>query len=158
MEYRMDNASDAIERLIKELLDDNGGQAVIARNELATKLDVFPSQITYVLTTRFTAVHGYTVESRRGGGGGILVRRVLNETPSQYLMHAVNSIGDSLTQAQSTVLIRNFFDYRAIDETVASVMAAAVSCNTLAGLGSAKANKLRAAILKNMAAAAAAVS
>ena len=69
----MARLSDIIESFIKEMLNENGGDQVqIQRNELADQFRCAPSQINYVLTTRFTSDKGYVIESRRGGGGHII--------------------------------------------------------------------------------------
>ena len=61
--------SDIVARYIIDMLEENNGDAEIRRNELAETLGCVPSQINYVITSRFTPEHGYIVESRRGGGG-----------------------------------------------------------------------------------------
>ena len=68
--------SDEITAYILHMLDQTAGEAELQRNELAEELGCVPSQINYVLTSRFTPEQGYIVESRRGGGGYIRVRRV----------------------------------------------------------------------------------
>ena len=68
--------SDHIEEFIKELLIEDEGMAELQRNELAQKFNCAPSQINYVLTTRFSPNRGYVTESRRGGGGYIRVIRL----------------------------------------------------------------------------------
>ena len=67
----MAKISDMIEDLINQMIQDNSGSVEISRNELAEQLNCVPSQITYVISTRFTNGQGYVVESRRGGGGSI---------------------------------------------------------------------------------------
>ena len=84
--------SDLIEDFIKEMLE-NDDEAIIQRNDLAGKFNCVPSQINYVISTRFTPTQGYYVESQRGGGGYIKIEKV-NVTKSSYLMHIINSIGD----------------------------------------------------------------
>ena len=107
----MARISDHIEALLKQMMEQNNGYVEITRNTLADSINCVPSQITYVLATRFTNDQGFLVESRRGGGGWIRIRRVEMNTPTNYLMHALNTIGDSLSQHQAAVLIRNFIDY-----------------------------------------------
>ena len=68
--------SDNIARLIEKMLDDGGGFAELKRNDLASQLGCVPSQINYVITSRFTPERGYITESRRGGGGYIKIVRV----------------------------------------------------------------------------------
>ena len=79
----MARLSDIIENFIKAVLSENGGQQVqIQRNELAGQFRCAPSQINYVLTTRFTYDKGYVIESRRGGGGYIIIKQVTKDRAS----------------------------------------------------------------------------
>ena len=87
--------SDIVAQYITQMLEETGGNAEIQRNELAQTLGCVPSQINYVLTSRFTPEQGYIVESRRGGGGYIRITRVHLDANSA-IMHVVNSIGKSL--------------------------------------------------------------
>ena len=74
----MAQLSDAIEQFIKELMDQEA-QIELRRNELAHHFGCAPSQINYVLATRFTPDHGYIIESRRGGGGYIRIFRMAQD-------------------------------------------------------------------------------
>jgi len=89
---------DLVETLIKQLIDQNNGVIEITRSELADRVNCVPSQINYVLSTRFTNGQGYLVESRRGGGGWIRIRRVALDTPTCYLMHTINSLSDQISE------------------------------------------------------------
>lgn len=74
----MKNLADAIEEfIIRELLQDSEESLLVQRNELAERLSCAPSQISYVLSTRFTPERGYMVESRRGSGGFVRIVRVV---------------------------------------------------------------------------------
>ncbi len=74
----MKNLADAIEEfIIRELLQDSEDSLLVQRNELAERLSCAPSQISYVLSTRFTPERGYMVESRRGSGGFVRIVRVV---------------------------------------------------------------------------------
>lgn len=124
--------SDVIERMLKEMIDSNNGSVEITRGELAERFNCVPSQITYVLSTRFTNGHGYLVESRRGGGGWIRIHRLMkNDAPAHYLMHALNALGEQLSQHQAEIFIRNFMDYGIIDEQSGALIRAAISDYTL---------------------------
>ena len=68
--------SDIIEDFIKDLFDDNNEYIEIQRNELAEKFNCVPSQINYVISTRFRPSQGYYVESKRGGGGHIRIKKI----------------------------------------------------------------------------------
>ena len=83
--------SDVIEEFIKELFNEDE-EIEIQRNELAQKFNCVPSQINYVISTRFKPSQGYYVESRRGGGGHITIKKITN-TRSDYIMHIIGNIG-----------------------------------------------------------------
>ena len=87
--------SDHVANYILALLEEENGRAEIQRNELAESLGCVPSQISYVITSRFTPEQGYLVESRRGGGGYIRITQIQMDA-SSAIMHTVNSVGDSL--------------------------------------------------------------
>ena len=86
----MQGLSDTIEQFIKALMDEgNSSQIEVRRNELAQYFNCAPSQINYVLATRFTLDRGYHIESRRGGGGYIRIVRVLKDS-TDYLMYLIS--------------------------------------------------------------------
>ena len=93
----MSAISDRIEDWLKARLDEENGSFEFTRNELALLMNCVPSQITYVLSTRFTNSQGYLIESHRGGGGSIVVHRINWEEPSQFIMHTVNSLPAALS-------------------------------------------------------------
>ena len=140
--------SDIIEAFIKDMLDEEQGEIKIQRNELASRFNCVPSQINYVINSRFTNDHGYYVESHRGGGGSIRITRVTMDSPS-YLMHILSSIGPSITQSSALAFIKNFLDYKAVTSKEAAIMSAAVSDKVLLD-ASPYHDILRAKILKNM--------
>lgn len=147
----MPRLSDMIENFLKDLIESEGGSVEITRGELAEQMNCVPSQITYVLSTRFTNGQGYLVESRRGGGGWIRIHRLLNpDKPEIYLMHAVNSMGDSLTQHQSEIFLTNFVDYSAVDKRDADLMSSAISDKSLALVDKEVRDKVRMQIFKQM--------
>ena len=91
--------SDSIETFIKALLAEDEQSVELKRNELAEYFGCAPSQINYVLATRFTLDDGYVIESRRGGGGYIRIVRVMG-SDQQQLMYLINErIGQSITEA-----------------------------------------------------------
>ena len=93
--------SDLVAQYILEMLEEQNGSAEIQRNELAGNLGCVPSQINYVITSRFTPEQGYIVESRRGGGGFIRISRVKMDKGTA-LMHIVNSVGERLDKTIGT--------------------------------------------------------
>lgn len=142
--------SDLIEAFIKQLINDTDGVVEIQRNELANQFNCVPSQINYVIDTRFTTDKGYYVESRRGGGGYISIRRVNITRPGSYLMHIVNSMGNSISQQSANIFINNFIDYEVISENESLLLKAATSDKALGIVQMPERDMVRAAILKNM--------
>ena len=90
--------SDRIEEAILGLIEEQDGSCQIVRNVMAAEMRVTPSQITYVLSTRFTYEQGFLVESRRGGSGFVRIKRIPYSDVTEYLMQLVRSMPDSLTQ------------------------------------------------------------
>lgn len=84
-----------IAQFILDTLRQSDGEVELQRNELADRFNCVPSQINYVISTRFSPEHGYVVQSRRGGGGYIRIARINMDRPSM-IMHTVNAIGDTL--------------------------------------------------------------
>ena len=91
----MASITDKIELFINELMN-NSNSIQIKRNELANLFNCAPSQINYVISTRFKPSQGYYVESKRGGGGNIKIRKI-NNTKSDYIMHIINNVGKTIT-------------------------------------------------------------
>lgn len=146
----MARLSDIIETFLKEMLDDMHGSVEIQRNELANRFNCVPSQINYVISTRFTNDKGYYVESRRGGGGSISIRRYDIACAGDYLMHIISAIGDSLSQHTCEVFINNFVDYEIISGREAALMRAALSDKAMVDVAMEKRDNVRATMLKNM--------
>jgi Transcriptional repressor of class III stress genes len=145
----MARMSDIIEAFIKQLMNDTDGAVEIQRNELANHFKCVPSQINYVIDTRFTTDRGYYVESRRGGGGHIKIRRVNINRPGNYLMHIVSSMGMSISQQSAEVFINNFVDYDVISLREGFILKAATSDKVLGFVPMPDRDVLRASILKN---------
>jgi transcriptional regulator CtsR len=141
--------SDVIASFIGELLGEAGGTAEIQRSELASRFNCVPSQINYVISTRFSPEHGYIVESRRGGGGFIRITRVEME-PELLIMHTVNAIGGGIGLPAATALLENLRHGAAISRTEARLMLSAIGDNALRPARPEERDKLRASILKQM--------
>ena len=139
--------SDIIEEFIKELFDETN-YIEIQRNELAEQFNCVPSQINYVIATRFKPSQGYYVESRRGGGGHITIKKV-NNTKSDYLMHIINNIGSQITSNEVDILLSDFLTYDILQAKEAKLIKVATSDNVLQLEKEIK-DKVRARILKNM--------
>lgn len=140
--------SNDITRMLLKMLEDEG-RAEIQRNELAQTLGCVPSQINYVISSRFTPEQGYIVESRRGGGGYIKITRVNLDRPS-LIMHTVNHIGEAVDYATCHANIMNLLHNGAIDARTAKLVLAATGENSLKRIPSPLKERIRAAILKQM--------
>lgn len=141
--------SDSVANYILELLNEDNGQAEIQRNELANVLGCVPSQINYVITSRFTPEQGYIVESKRGGGGYIRITRIQLDC-SSAIMHIVNSIGLSLDNATAHAMLNNLVERDALEFSAARLIAAAISDQSYFSIPQENRDVLRAAIFKNM--------
>lgn len=146
----MARLSDIIEAFIKQLINDTDGTIEIQRNELANQFNCVPSQINYVIDTRFTSDRGYYVESRRGGGGCIKIKRVNISRPGNYLMHIITSMGPSISQQSADIFINNFVDYDVISQREGYILKAATSDKVLGVIPLPGRDAVRASILKNM--------
>ena len=141
--------SDNIARLIEKMLDDGGGFAELKRNDLASQLGCVPSQINYVITSRFTPERGYITESRRGGGGYIKIVRVkLSE--NEYLMHFFHAIGNSVDESEARAYIVNLRDHGIISEAASRVISDSISSGALDKVPREKKNEVRADILRHI--------
>lgn len=141
--------SDMIAGFINELLANEEGTAELQRAELANRFNCVPSQINYVISTRFSPERGYIVESRRGGGGYIRIQRVRMQ-PRQLIMHTVNAIGDEIDAATSVALLSNAVSSGALGEEAAALMLAATGANALRPAPVHLRDTIRASILKQM--------
>ncbi len=119
--------TDTIESFILSMLDDESRQVELQRGELARHFGCAPSQINYVLATRFTPERGYVIESKRGGGGYIRVTRVHMEGAS-YITHLLtDGIGDALSQDEARQITQNLIGQGIIGEKQQRLMLAAMS-------------------------------
>lgn len=141
--------SDLVAQYILEILDRQNGSAEIQRNELAGNLGCVPSQINYVITSRFTPEQGYIVESRRGGGGYIRISRV-NMDRGTALMHIINSVGDTLDKATAEAMLNNMLGRGLIEILPAKIIASALSDRTLRNIEQDRRDAVRADLFKNM--------
>ena len=141
--------SDLVAQYITQMLDEQNGSAEIQRNELAGNLGCVPSQINYVITSRFTPEQGYIVESRRGGGGYIRISRVKMDRGTA-MMHIINSVGSSLDKATAEAMLNNMLQRNMIEMQPAKLIAAALSDRTLSQVEQDKRDTVRADLFKNM--------
>jgi len=127
----MANLSDEIEEFIKRLLDEASGCLEIRRQRLADRFSCAPSQINYVLETRFTTERGYAVESRRGGGGFIRIVRFSLDGHGRILEFLGDHIGDSLPQREAEAIIERLAEDGHLSPREAALMKAAVDREAL---------------------------
>ena len=144
----MAQLSDSIERFIKELMSQDP-QIEVRRNELAQHFGCAPSQINYVLATRFSVDHGYIIESRRGGGGYVRIVRMQQHGGENLLQTLLARVGNSISEDAAAAIISNLREANLITTREAKLMRAAVARNALALPVSAK-DVLRASVLSNM--------
>ena len=145
----MARLSDIIESFIKNMLVENGGEQVqIQRNELADQFRCAPSQINYVLTTRFTYDKGYVIESRRGGGGYIVIKQVTYDGSEERNNMIYDVVGDSITNYNAVTLLQSLHDSKLITDREFEIIKIAINDRTLSDTEDR--NKVRASILKAM--------
>ena len=139
--------SDVIEQFIDNMFDEEN-EAIIQRNDLATRFNCVPSQINYVISTRFTPIQGYYVESQRGGGGYIrIVRTQVNEEDAKKSL--LNKIGDKLTVKEANSLLEILNQEELITDKELKIFKSLVTDNCLSTI-KIKKEEIRANILKNI--------
>ncbi|MDD6682536.1 MAG: CtsR family transcriptional regulator [Clostridiales bacterium] len=143
--------SDTIESFIKQMLQEEQYEVELKRNELAEYFHCAPSQINYVLATRFTPDHGYVTSSQRGGGGYIRIVRV-RQSSNDHLSYLLRErIGDSLDAQTAQILCAQLAERKVVSLEQAQLMAAAVSSQALsAPAPEAVKDAMRAKIMKYM--------
>lgn len=142
------NLSNAIARMISDMLEEKS-EIEIQRNILAQDLGCVPSQINYVLSSRFTPERGYIVESRRGGGGFIKITRIAYDKDT-LLMKVIGSVGDAIDEDTAEAHIMNLLYHELITKSQAKLMLAAVGDSAYKSLPSGIREIIRANIFKQM--------
>ena len=122
--------SDIIEAYLKEILGDSA-QIEIRRSEIANHFDVVPSQINYVIKTRFTIQNGYLVKSKRGGGGYIRIERVDLLDNIDVLNSLIQTIGDSIRERDAFAIVQTLYDEKVITQREGDLMLVALAKQTL---------------------------
>ena len=141
--------SDMIAGFIQQELEEMGGVLELQRSDLAQRFNCVPSQINYVMSTRFSPERGYIVESRRGGNGYIRITRVRVDRQT-LLMHVINSVGETLDIASARAIITNLAESEAIDIAVGRAMLAAMEDKTLRAVPQDLRGRVRADLLKQI--------
>jgi len=146
----MRNTSDLIEHFLKKLIQESPeGVIELQRNELAEQFQCVPSQINYVISTRFTLDKGYVVESKRGGGGYIRIQKVNLPTQETIHVHVSQTIGGEIDQAAAEGLIYRLEEAELISCREANLLRAAIHRDTIALMLPLR-DELRARLLKSM--------
>ena len=141
--------SDLIAAFIQQELEDADGVLELQRSDLAARFNCVPSQINYVMSTRFSPEHGYIVESRRGEGGYIRISRVRVDRQT-LLMHVINTLGDTLDLPSARAITQNLIDSEAISLEAGELLLSAVSDRALQRLSPVYRNALRCDIFKQI--------
>ncbi len=139
--------SDIIAHYIEQEIERQSGSIQLSRNELAEQFNCVPSQINYVLMTRFTPEHGYVIDSRRGGGGYIRISRI-HMDGGLMRMHIVNAIGDRLDPHTAAAFLANLRAEGILNDRAVGLLAAAMSEGALLPAPREVRDALRASILK----------
>lgn len=138
-----------IEEFLKAMLSQStDGMLEIGRNDLAIKFDCAPSQINYVLSTRFTPHNGYLIESKRGGNGFIKIITIVEE--DNYLSYLVKNLSEQMTEANADSLFKDLYNREYLNEDEFLLAKYATSDKALAKIRSDMRNFLRSDIIKNM--------
>jgi transcriptional regulator CtsR len=122
----MASLSDQIEEYLRDLLENHKGTIKIKRNKLANEFNCAPSQINYVLDTRFTTERGFVVESQRGGGGFIRIIKVNINSKTETLKNIVSQLSGMVTQREAKGIIQRLYENEVIEERESFLMKMAV--------------------------------
>ena len=142
--------SDLIASFLQDSLDTaENGVLEVQRSDLAQRFNCVPSQINYVMSTRFSPERGYIVESRRGGNGYIRITRVRVDRET-LLMHVINSLGGSVDLSSARAIISNLVQSGAMDRALGQAILTAVGDKALGQVPREKRDAVRADILKQV--------
>ena len=141
--------SDVIASFIQSALEETDGVLELQRSDLAQRFNCVPSQINYVMSTRFSPEHGYIVESRRGGGGYIRITRVQVDRQT-LLMHVINSVGSRLDAASARAMVQNLVQSEAVSHELGQALLSATGARALQAAPPDNRDALRADIFKQI--------
>ncbi|KQL27426.1 MULTISPECIES: CtsR family transcriptional regulator [Cytobacillus] len=128
----MRNISDIIENYLKQVLELSERELVeIKRSEIADKFQCVPSQINYVINTRFTIEKGYVVESKRGGGGYIRIMKVQSYDHAHVIEQILSLIQGRLTQNSAEDVIFRLVEEEIITKREAKIMLSVIDRSVL---------------------------
>ena len=129
--FQMVSLSDQIEKYFRNLLKRYQGEIEIKRNQLADEFNCAPSQINYVLDTRFTVDKGFVVESQRGGGGYIRIIKIGIDSETETLQKIISRLGKTVPQKQAENIIDRLCDNELISKREKEIMEMAINRNVL---------------------------
>ncbi|WP_057894781.1 CtsR family transcriptional regulator [Lacticaseibacillus brantae] len=138
--------ADIIELYIEELLADSP-QVKIRRAEIAQQFNCAPSQINYVIQTRFKPERGYIVESKRGGGGYIQIEKMKLQDEQMRLAMIRDNLPSALSQQDAQSLVQDLFNSGIVDQQSGNLMLSALSHQTLNFVDLKVENQLRAQLM-----------
>ena len=133
--------------LQQSLEEAENGVLEVQRNDVAQRFNCVPSQINYVMSTRFSPERGYIVESRRGGNGYIRITRVRVDRQT-LMMHVINSLGDSVDLPSARAILSNLVTSGALEENLGRTILASVGDKALAAVPRQTRDQVRADILR----------
>lgn len=139
------NMSDIIEAYLKKVLGQDE-RVEIRRSEMANRFNCVPSQINYVINTRFTVQQGYLVESKRGGGGYIRIIKVKLIDEVEMLDMMIDIIGNKITQKNACSIIERLFETEMLTKREANIILSVMEKSLLNADGIIE-NELRARLL-----------
>ncbi|MFB1051345.1 CtsR family transcriptional regulator [Paraliobacillus sp. JSM ZJ581] len=129
----MRNISDVIEAYLKQIIQGNHQKIVeIKRSEIASQFECVPSQINYVINTRFTVERGYLVESKRGGGGYIRITRITNDDKAKLIDEIIEMVQPKVTQQACVDILDRMLEENLITKREEKIMISALTRDTLA--------------------------
>src|SRR5699024_5905042 len=129
----MSSMSDIIERYLKQILQSNDKKMIeIKRSEIADQFECVPSQINYVINTRFTMEKGYLIESKRGGGGYIRIIRVEHQDEFELIDEIIQMINPQVSQQGAIDVLERLAEKKVISEREQKIIISAVDRETLA--------------------------
>lgn len=145
----MAGLTNQIERFLKLMLEDSADGALeIGRNDLASRFDCSPSQINYVLSTRFTPFNGYLIESKRGGNGFIKIITIVED--DDYISYLIKNLNKEMSQSNANNLFRDLYEREYLTENEYLMAKYAASDKTLSDIEVSGKNKVRSSIVRSI--------
>lgn len=141
--------SEQIAMIIERMIQENGGHLELQRNKLANTVGCVPSQINYVITSRFNTDRGYIVESRRGGGGYVKITKVSFDSKNSFLMHMMTAVGNEIDAMSAKAFLVSLYDNSIITQRELKSMASIISDNVISITNPQIRDAIRANILKS---------